>query len=205
MFARLFLCSALIFGAFGFVFSATGDAKAQNESEKAVETDLFAAQTDALNGKVKNIMESVSMDEVKHFSMLYSNYTIYSMVKAVRKDVANAAQACADNNSSIKKKVKTKFKNWDGTLDKTMKEAYGNINNLALAQNYISQSEVKQIFGLVDQIRAKNSSRFEKIPVTTPEACEFMLSKMDETSESLNGLLNATIISYPSLLKQTQE
>ena len=171
--------------------------------EKA--TEPVKVKTEILQGKVSDLMKTLDMAQARHFMTMYANYNIYSMVKAVREDVHQAVEACADNNKNMADKVRNKFSRWDDSVGGTMKEADANIQNLALAQTYLPQSELKSIFSLVDEVRAVNSSRFEKTPVTTPEACEFMISKMDETETSMNSLLQATLISYPNMLQKTQE
>ena len=73
------------------------------------------------------------------------------------------------------------------------------------AQDYMPINEFGMIFGLIDEVRASDSSQFERIPLTTPEACEFMMSKMDETEQSMGQLLLVTQVSLPNLLRKTQE
>ena len=149
-------------------------------------------------------MKTLDLHQAQHFMVLYSNYSVYSMVKAVRDDVKNAADQCAENNKDMKAELNKKFDEWDASVVPTMEQADKNIQSMALAQSYIPQSELKVIYLLVDQARAENSSRFETTPLTTPEACEFMMSKMDETAKSMNLLLQSTLISYPQMLRKNQ-
>jgi len=174
----------------------TGDPEAAALAEK---------QLGALNGQVRGIMKGLGQAELTHFGIIYGNYSVYSMVKAVRNDVGQAVEACIKNNPEMEEQINTRWSKWTKSVDANMKEAFANINAMSMAQDYAPQTEMKRIFSLVDETRAANSSRFEKIPVTTPEACEFMLSKMDETQDNMNVMLIATIRSYPEIMKTMQE
>ena len=173
-------------------------------AKEASKDELAKAQTSALNTQVKNTMSNLELDEAQHFGVMYSNYMIYSMVKAVREDVGDAVSKCSENNQDMASALEEKYAAWEKSVGGTLEEANKNISNMSLAQNYMTQNEVKTLFGLVDETRRVNSSRFETTPLTTPEACEFMMSKMDETEESLNHMLQASLISYPTILKKNQ-
>lgn len=166
---------------------------------------LVKAQSETLKGMVSGLVPTLTRDETAHFIAMYKNYTIYSMVKAVNKDVGDAVSKCADNNKSMADELENRFEEWNKKIGVTLKESYANINNMAISQSYVPQSNLKTMFGLIEEIRAVNSSRFETTPVTTPEACEFMISKMDETEDSMGRMLKETLSSYPNLLKATQK
>ncbi len=191
----------ILFSVLVLFFGAFNPAAAQ----KPADSEISNAQNTALKNKISGLMENLSQQEVAHFLVMYANYNIYSMVKAVSEDIGNAVSACAENNAEMADDINRRYDRWMDSVGGTMKEAYANLNNMSLAQTYVPQSEVKMIFGLVDKLRSVNSSRFENVPVTTPEACEFMLSKMDETEDSMNQMLRATLVSYPNLMKKTQK
>lgn len=198
---------ALMLGSLSFhAYAQDTDNKAKDDVVQELDgRGLAKAQSDALKGRVKNVMQSLEMAEVTHFTLMYSNYTVYSMVKAIKEDVSQAVDACVENNPGMENQLRARFSKWDKNVGKNMKEAYGNINSMGLAQDYISQNELSLIYGLVDNVRKLDSSQFEKVPVTTKEACEFVISKMDETEDSMNSLLAATLQSYPSAMRMMQK
>lgn len=183
--------------------AAAGEAQIDQGDPKAAA--LAKARLEALNGQIRGIKGNLGQAEMAHFGIIYGNYNIYSMVKAVREDVGNAVKGCIENNPDMEKQLGVRWDKWTNSVDANMKEAWANINAMVMAQNYAPQDNMTRIFALVDETRKANSSRFETIPVTTPEACEFMLSKMDETQDNMNLLLIATIKSYPSIMKSMQE
>lgn len=166
---------------------------------------LADAQSEALSGQLYSVMSGLDQAEKTHFNIIYGNYTTYSLVKAVRVDIGEAVSACEENNPSMKKKLDTRWGAWQKSVKPNMKEALDNIKALSTAQDYVSEEQLQRIFALVDATRAANSSRFETMPLTTPEACEYMVSKMDETQDSMNMMLIMTLRSYPDMMKRMQE
>lgn len=195
----MFLRVTALLSLFAIIFSMSGIARADTSEA------LLNAQSDALKGIVTGLVPTLTRDEAGHFIAMYKNYTMYSMVKAVSADVENAIDKCSGNNKSMAEDLQGRFKQWDDTIGGMMKESLANINNMAISQSYISQAKLKTMFSLIDEVRAVNSSRFETAPVTTPEACEFMMSKMDETEGSMGSFLRQSLSSYPNLLKATQQ
>ncbi len=175
------------------------------QEEAVQEEDPARVLNKELSASVSGVMKTLDQKEVFHFMVVYANYTVLSTVKAVQKDVSGAIQACGENNPSMKDDLDSRFETWKENVGTPFAEAEANINNMALAQNYISQADLQGLFAKVDKMRSYNSSNFEKTPVTSPEACEFMLSKMDETEGSMQQLLQMTMQSYPNILEQTQE
>lgn len=202
----VFSCFALFVMPSSSVYAQTGPADtAEMSEEEAKQRELAKAQAEALQNRVNGVMKRLDQAEMAHFLVMYTNYNLYSLVKAVRHDVSNAVKGCSDNNPSMADDLNNKFENWEKNVGQSMKEVDANIKSLGLAQDYISQNELNVLYGLVDETRAKNSSQFEKTPVTTSEACEFMMSKMDETQDNMTKLLAATLQSYPNMVKKTQE
>ncbi len=190
------------------LFSIPVVASAEDKSvvpDNVAKVDIAKAKSRVLNKKIVGILKDLTQEEAVHFLTIYSNYNIYSTVKAVRNDVQGAVKACAKNNKSMASNVNSRFAKWAKNVGVSMAASNDVIQNLALAQTYISQSELRVIFGLADELRAVNSSRFETIPVTTPEACKFMLSKMDETEKQMTSMLRATVASYADVRKRTQK
>ncbi|MGH1404653.1 MAG: hypothetical protein ACRBDL_10465 [Alphaproteobacteria bacterium] len=179
--------------------------QALEDMQNADPADLVKAQAKALQDKVSEMVKHLSMDESKHFFVLYANYTVYSLVKAVRDDVSFAVSECSTKNPAMASGLNSRFAEWEENIGSLMKESYTNIESLGMAQTYIPQSELKLIFNLIEEVRAQDSSQFEKIPLTTPEACQFMLSKLDETQQSMQQMLQLTLVSYPNVLQQMQK
>lgn len=187
------------------MFFSAFDVSAQEEVEISSEHQAAREQSQALNSRVGTILQRLAAPEAQHFLTVYANYAIVSTVKAVRDDVANAVGQCGENNPQMKRDLDSRYEQWRTTVETGLKEADANINNLIIAQGYIPVSEMKAIFSEVDAVRSVNSSRFEKTPVTSSEACEFMMSKMNETEQNMTHMLSITLKSFSNLLQKTQQ
>ncbi len=212
MLVRSFVLTAIFASFIGVagVFAQAADAASNNEpassqGEALDDRELARAQSEALTDQVGNIMKGLAADEINHFMVVFTNYNMYSIVVNVRKDVQNAIKLCGENNKEMKSELDSRFESWDEAVSEGMEQSWSNIESLGLAQDYISQNDLKMVYALVEKTRSTDSSQFKKIPLTTPEACEFMLSKMDETQNSMLLLLRATNQSYPAILKKNQK
>ncbi len=198
-FLSLFVC----------LFAVQNTVHAQEAASDAVPesaaSELAKQQAQALTDKVGSVAKSLSLEDANHFFVMYTNYNVYSMVKAVRDDVSDAVQACSENNKSMADDLKSKFDGWETEVGGALEASKASITNMTLAQSYLPENDVTLIFGLVDEVRAVDSSRFEKTPVTTPEACEFMMGKMDETKSTMSKMLKGTLITYPTLIQKNQK
>jgi hypothetical protein len=147
--------------------------------------------------KMGELLATLGPNQQKHFYLLYTNHNIISTVKVVQNDIGKAIKQCGENNPEMKEKLDAKHKEWDDTINPVLKDAEANIGNMIIAQEYAKEKEIKEILKMVDKAREKNNSQIEKIPVTTPEACEYLIGKMDETREGMKGMLSTTLITFP--------
>ncbi|MDH5722859.1 MAG: hypothetical protein OEY94_06020 [Alphaproteobacteria bacterium] len=183
---------------------AQEEQSAQTEAEKMDEKDIEKAKQKMLNDKIMNISAGLDQKEFAHFMVIYSSYAVVNMVMDVQTDVGTAVKACIENNPDMEDKVQARYDEWNKVVGKSLADAESNINNMGLAQDYIPQSELKELNAMVRATRNEAALRFEKTPVSTPEACEFMLTKMDDTQNTMVGLLGATIENFSKVLQKTQ-
>lgn len=156
--------------------------------------------TSKVNELIQKMYMKLDMQEQQHFFLAYTNYNMLSTVKMVQSDVSRAIEACGKNNPDMKKQLDARYKTWDGAISPVLKEAEDNISNMVMAQDYANQDDMKALFAALDETRTKTNSQIDKIPVTTPQACTYLLNKMDETQGQMTSLLNATLVSYPRSL-----
>lgn len=185
--------------------SKQAEAPSSTDDSDKIEDPEIKAKSKALNSKYVSVLSNLNTQEAQHFAILVVNQNLIGTVKAVEADIALAVKGCADNNKEMAGTVNNRFAAWKEAVKAPMQEAQANIDNMILAQSYLPKEEFESLFGLIEEVREYNSSRFEKTPVTTPEACEFMLSKMDETEKNMTGMLRATLASYPSAQQKNQE
>jgi len=147
--------------------------------------------------KLGEISDKLEGAEKHHFNVAYNNYSLISTVRTVQKDVGGAITACGENNPDIKDKLDTRFKQWNDTVNPVMSEAQGHLDNMVLVQTYAPAKDIRGVFKVMDDARDKAETEIKKIPVTTPEACQYLLDKMDETQENMVKILRLTLTSHP--------
>lgn len=186
------------------VASAAAEVSTQGD-ENDGKSEADKAKEEALTTKVSNIIQGLDLASLQHFTAIYANYTVLSTVRAIQSDVKDAVGGCASNNKSMETDLNTRHEKWSAALAPSVLQSETNINNMIIAQNYLPKEKFDDLFVLVDETRQKNSSEFEKTPVTTEDACKYLLGKMDETEKSLNEMLKATLVTYPDVLKKAQQ
>ncbi len=193
MFSRLyclFICCFLI-----SFMPAMVQAQELDEAPKAQQEESDTAAT--MFKAIEDLSKQLEPEQMRHFYFVYNNYNLVNTVKTVRTDVSNAINACGENNPEMKGKLDSRFRQWADAIEPAMKEAEANINNMVFAQSYAPPKDIRHIFGLVDATRIETAAKLKKVPVTSAEACQFLLNKMNDTQESMLSLLRATLISYP--------
>lgn len=146
---------------------------------------------------LRALMEGRSKVEQRHFFTIYHTYNIIGTVEMVRDDVEKAVDACGDKNKEMKEKLKDRFKLWEDAVEPALDEAEAHVENMIDVQDYVDGDDIEDLLDEMDETREKTAKAIEKVPVTTPEACEFLHDKMDETQEKMVGLLRQLLVSVP--------
>ena len=173
------------------------DLNADIDQQIAVATKEREEAAKEAYDQIDTLILGLKAREQKHFFMLYGNYNVIETVKDVEKSVGKTIKACGENNPDMKDELDSRFKAWKEAVNPLVKEAEGNFRNMVLAQDYVTEAEMNNIFSYVDKAREKSQSAIEKIPVTTPEGCQYLKSKMEETEQSMTSLLRSTLVSFP--------
>ena len=182
---------------------------AQDEAEDA---PAHAAQSDEAKSLAMQVREGIeeftkdlNRSEKRHFGVIYGNYNLIKVVERIREDVGNAVDACGDENPDIKEEAETRYKAWTEAIDPVLKDAEANVGNMIVAQEYARPRKFDTFFKLVEKARNAHDKDVEKVPVTTLEACQTMIEKMDDTQENLTELLTDTLVSLPHALEAERQ
>lgn len=182
MIFRLFLFT-LIFVGFGVPVQA----------EDAPEDQVYVS----VNSRVMAITKDLDKNSERHFYTIYGSYNVIKVVEDIQAQVGAAVDKCIDANPDMKDALKDRFIAWEDALEPVIDEAEGNVDNMIAAQEYTKPRDIRKLLKFADEARAKKNEDLDKYPVTTPEACEYLRVKMDETQENLITLLESTLISFP--------
>ncbi|MBI1300752.1 MAG: hypothetical protein GC137_03745, partial [Alphaproteobacteria bacterium] len=123
--------------------TTSAEVNAQTEESVKQEESPVQKQEDALQDRMSTLLQNLSQEEAGHFMILYTNYNVFSMVNAVQNDLKEAVQGCVENNKDMEQELVTRYDKWKENVGTTLSEAKANIDNMKLAQSYLSQAEVE--------------------------------------------------------------
>lgn len=167
--------------------------------------NAWAASEKSMRDMYRDISEftkKLNAEQTRHFYLLYNNYNMIQNVAMVRQDVSRAIDSCSDNNPQMEDKLRKRFKGWTDEVDPLLQEARLTLDSMVAKQTYATPERMQEVFKLVDDTRDETTSDIEKIPVSTPEACDYLIVKLDNTEQGLSDMLQSTLIDYPSSLPE---
>lgn len=156
-----------------------------------------------LNEAVAGITKPLDGSKRAHFYMIYNNHNLISTVKRVRSDVSNAIDACSKENPDMEKDLRDRYGIWQTAVDEQIEAAEANVDNMIIAQDYVEEKKVRDVMKQADNLREETMRQMERIPVTSKEACEYLLNKMDETQKNLVSLLRSTLVTLPKAMEES--
>ncbi|MAE50406.1 MAG: hypothetical protein CMH27_01210 [Micavibrio sp.] len=175
----------------------SGDSEEKTLMPKSMDPDVKN-----LNQALANLTEELDSPSRRHFYTLYNNNNLISTVKYVRAHVSQAIDACSENNPDMEQALRDRFAEWKEAVNEKMKEAEAQINNMVIAQDYAKDQDIRKILKQADDLRDKTQEGVERIPVTTKEACEYLLNKMNETQQTMVKYLNSVLVAMPQAMEQ---
>ena len=134
-----------------------------------------------LNDSLREMTINLDTNNRRHFFMIYNNHNMISTVKHVRDQVSNAIDACSENNPDMEQALRDRFELWTTAVNDKMTDAEAQRDNMIIAQDYTKPSEIRSILRQSDEIRDETNDAMEGVPVTTPEACEYLLNKIERS------------------------
>lgn len=178
------------------------NAQPQPDAGKISQAEQEASQkAQSLNTKLLDIVGKLDDQSKKHFFLIYHNHNLISTVKTVRADVSNAIEACSKKNPMMETSLKKRFTAWNNAVSEQLSTAEAYRDNMIIAQAYHDPGAIKNLLSDADTLRGETNQRMEKIPVTSKEACEYLLNKMDETQETMSALLQSTLVNLPQKIQ----
>jgi hypothetical protein len=141
----------------------------------------------------------------RHFTIVYSNYNMLKVVETVQDDVEMAVDKCTSANPAMKDQLSARHTAWKDKIKPVLNEAEQHINTMVLSQEYAKPKDIRDFFKKIDKERKAHDREVKKVPVTTQEACEYLLKTMDSTEQQLVELLQATLVSTPQAVQDALE
>jgi len=154
-----------------------------------------------LNKELREMTIDLKKNDRRHFFMIYNNHNMISTVKYVRDQVSAAIDACSETNPDMEQALRDRYKIWTDAVNEGIKDAEAQRDNMVIAQDYTKASDIRGILRQADGIRDETNDAVESVPVTTPEACEYLLNKMDETQANMLAILRAALVTLPQAIQ----
>ena len=173
-----------------------------NEAKKAARkesTKLDTVDPDLreLNDSLAALTGDLDSNNRRHFYTLYNNNNMIRTVEYVRGQIGNAIDACSKNNPDMEEKLRERYEQWTDAVNAKLSDAEAQVENMVLAQDYASEDDINTVLEQANELRAKTQENVERIPVTSPEACEYLLNKMDETQANMESYLDSVLVAMP--------
>ena len=162
-------------------------------------------KTNPVIERAKELSEGLDKQSRRHFNVMYGNYNMVHVVKTVRESVDEAVTECGKSNEDLKQPLETRFAEWKNAVNPLLKEASANVDNMVLVQDYASKKDIRNFFKLIDKVRKDTRKEVKRVPVTTKEACEYLLENMDKTQPRMMELLEATLVTLPRAMQLEDE
>ncbi len=159
----------------------------------------------SLNEDLAKLTGELNDDERRHFFMIYNSHNMIATVKHVEKEVGGAIDACSKNNPDMADKLNARYKEWTSAVDEKISAAEANRDNMVMAQDYAKPKTIKSAMKQADGLRKETQDYMERVPVTSAEACDYLLNKMDETQDNMIELLQATLVSVPQAMQSASD
>ncbi len=188
----------LLFMFVAFQMTAQGSSYAQEPIVPTVSDE--DNKTMSVHERLIEITEGLDEPSLKHFYALYGSHNLIQVVESVRDQVSDAIEKCSEANPDMKDALETRYEQWDEAIRPIMSDAVANVENMIAAQDYAKPRNIKKLLKFADKMRKEARESLERFPVTTPEACEYLRAKMDETQQNLTGLLESTLVSLPQTM-----
>lgn len=165
-------------------------ASAQIEVIERPALNTLQERTEAISGDLDAV-------NTHHFGQIYSTYSLINTVETVQTDMGKTVAACGKEHPELLEPMSARFSAWSATVDPILSESRAKVDNMIAVQTYADQAEMNALLTAIDATRVESNAMIEKTPVTTEDACQTLLGKMDETEKQLGLLLRRTLASYP--------
>ncbi len=190
----------LTFALLGFTLLPAVPAVAQAEkmpeqvTEKVAEKQVnphIAVMTE----RAKGLAESLNPAEVDALGQIRENFGYIRSISVAQSSVENAVNQCADQNPDMKADITEKFAKWNGDIAAVLDKQAKQLADAVSEKNFKDPAEVQAYLDAIDDMADYSESHLDKSVVTTPEACQNLISSMDETKKVILDLI--TDLTWP--------
>lgn len=185
---RSTLFASLMMLSFAAAPSAYANDKAPQpvKNEKAVKLEKKAAE----------IIENFSPVERESLGVISDGFGIMHAVMLTNKSVSTTVEACGKKNPDMKADMDAAYKDWYSGIGPALQAREKDLKAAVNDGRFSKPKEVEAFLDALDDLARYNYDRMEKVPLTTPSACEKLVKSMDRSGEQLSQALSELKFPY---------
>lgn len=179
-------------------------AEAAKGAERAVSKKPADPDLVALEARSLELSKTLKEEELKHLFYIRETFGSTRAVKVVRRDVEKAVKACAKENPDMRTTLTERFSNWAGAIDPVLESKNKEIDAAIAEQTYLKPKDIKDYLKMIEKAADNVDKGITKTPITTPQACNGLLTSMDHTQKTLAELIaSMTLSPWPPVVDDT--
>lgn len=169
---------------FVMLLSVPSLAQEELSTEKLRELELYTS----------TLLEDLNEAQAQLIYDLRMHYGILRSVRVVQVDVANAVEACGEENADLKEEMSSRHQAWLGKIDPVLERARNDLDEAIKRQTVKPEEDIDVLFDKLEAaFEERDDQGLVKVPITTEDACRSLLANMDQTEENLLNLLDQTL------------
>lgn len=171
-------------------------AKEKKEAPKKEEATPITKWRDAEN-KMIDPLNDLDMESI---FIMRQKYGIIKTVGVVEKDVTNGVASCGKANPDMKAAMESRLAQWKKAVNPVVELANKNLMAEVDKQTIVDPAEFKKVLKLQDAAYVYGEKKTTKNYATGKDVCEALLESMNDSEDTLVGLLQDTLLP-PSVIQ----
>ncbi len=172
----------------------TSDDTAGSGQGNKAETALKDPEMNELNLRLRKTAEALftnlSTQEMKDAYQLRTLHGIIKSVESVRQDLVNSTQSCIENHPDKRAEITDSFNRWKNEINPRLEKAAVTLDKRITENKAMPESLFRKYLALIDRMAETADSKVQKDYITSKEACDFLVKKLETSRDELSGVLN---------------
>ncbi|MCB9980337.1 MAG: hypothetical protein H6863_04265 [Rhodospirillales bacterium] len=159
----------------------------------------------ALEDYTAELLNGLEPAQAEYIFQIRMQYGIIHGVQTVRRDIGSAVKSCGDKNPEMAEEMTQGFRVWNEMVTPRLDKADAALKTAIQRQGFRPTVRLNMLLDHIQAAFQERDSQFEKIPVTTAEACRGLLDSLSETDDELNASLEETVQTLTTLSAEPVE
>ncbi len=152
-----------------------------------------------------DLLSGLTPDQAQYLYEIRVSFGHIYSVGIATDQVKEAVKACSDNNPDLKEPMQTRYKEWNGAITDEKNKADKALKDAIKRQPFRPAARVNTLLKKVDAAFKERDALVERVPVSSPEACQRLLESMDDTQEQMVDFMQETTSLLEALSVEPKE